>query len=144
MCTDAEFLRRVSIDLTGLPPTAEQVKAFLADPRDTRAKRDAKIDELLDTAEYVDHWALKWSDLLLANRKFITEKGVWAYRNWIRNAIAQNRPYDSWVADLLTANGSTFQNPPANYYRISREPAAVMENFTQVFLGTRFNCNKCH
>ena len=144
LCTDAEFLRRVSIDLTGLPPTAEQVKAFLADPRDSRAKRDAKIDELLDTAEYVDHWALKWSDLLLANRKFITEKGVWAYRNWIRNAIAQNRPYDSWVADLLTANGSSFQNPPANYYRISREPAALMENFTQVFLGTRFNCNKCH
>ncbi|MGQ0633705.1 MAG: DUF1549 and DUF1553 domain-containing protein [Planctomycetaceae bacterium] len=144
LCTDAEFLRRVSVDLTGLPPTMEQVKAFLADPRDSRTKRNARIDELLESAEYIDHWTLKWSDLLLANRKFITEKGVWAYRNWIRSAIAANTPYDRFVTQLLTANGSTFQNPAANYYRISREPQAVMENFTQVFLGTRFNCNKCH
>ncbi len=144
LCTDAEFLRRASIDLTGLPPTPEQVKAFLADPRDRKVKRDEKIDELLDTPEYIDHWTLKWSDLLLSNRKFISEKGVWAYRNWIRSAIAENKPYDGWVTDLLTANGSTFQNPAANYFRISREPTAAMENFTQVFLGTRFSCNKCH
>lgn len=144
LCTDSEFLRRVSIDLSGLPPTAEQVKAFLADPRDSATKRNAKIDDLLDSAEYIDHWTLKWSDLLLSNRKFISEKGVWAYRNWIRSAIAENKPYDVWVSELLTANGSTFQNPAANYYRISREPAVAMENFTQVFLGTRFNCNKCH
>jgi hypothetical protein len=144
LCTDAEFLRRVSLDLTGLPPTLEQTRAFLADTRDSRTKRNAKIDELLDSAEYIDHWTLKWSDLLLANRKFVTEKGVWAYRNWIRSAVAVNVPYDRFVSDLLTANGSTFQNPAANYYRVSREPAAVMENFTQVFLGTRFNCNKCH
>lgn len=144
LCTDAEFLRRVSVDLTGIPPGLEQVKAFLADSRDSKTKREAKIDELLESAEYIDHWTLKWSDLLLANRKFITEKGVWGYRNWIRSAIATNRPYDQFVSDLLTANGSTFQNPAANYYRISREPSAVMENLTQVFLGTRFSCNKCH
>jgi hypothetical protein len=144
LCTDAEFLRRVSLDLTGLPPTLEQVKAFLADPRDPQAKRNAKIDELLETSEYIDHWTLKWSDLLLANRKFVTEKGVWGYRNWIRSAIASNRPYDKFVAELITANGSTFQYPAANYYRVSREPPAVMENLTQVFLGTRFSCNKCH
>jgi hypothetical protein len=144
LCTDAEFLRRVSLDLTGLPPTLEQVKAFLADARDSQTKRNAKIDELLDSSEYIDHWTLKWSDLLLANRKFVTEKGVWGYRNWIRSAIAGNKPYDKFVTELLTSNGSTFQNPAANYYRISREPSAVMENLTQVFLGTRFSCNKCH
>jgi hypothetical protein len=142
--TDEEFLRRVSVDLTGIPPTLEQVKAFLADPRESSLKRNAKIDELLESSEYIDHWTLKWSDLLLANRKFITEKGVWGYRHWIRTAIATNRPYDQFVAELLTANGSTFENPAANYYRISREPSAVMENLTQVFLGTRFSCNKCH
>jgi hypothetical protein len=142
--TDEEFLRRVSVDLTGNPPTLEQVKAFLADSRESPLKRNAKIDELLESSEYIDHWTLKWSDLLLANRKFITEKGVWGYRNWIRSAIATNRPYDQFVAELLTANGSTFENPAANYYRISREPSAVMENLTQVFLGTRFSCNKCH
>ena len=144
LCTDAEFLRRISLDLTGLTPSLEQVKAFMADPRDSAAKRNAKIDELLETPEYIDHWTLKWSDLLLANRKFVTEKGVWGYRNWIRSAIAANQPYDQFVADLVTANGSTFQNPAANYYRVSREPPAVMENLTQVFLGTRFSCNKCH
>ena len=144
LCTDAEFLRRVSLDLTGLPPTGEQVRAFLSDSRDSKTKREAKIDELLDSPEYVDHWTLKWSDLLLANRKFISEKGVWAFRNWIRNAIARNQPYDEFVRELVTANGSTFQNPPANYYRISREPAAAMENLTQVFIGTRFSCAKCH
>jgi len=144
LCTDAEFIRRVSVDLTGLPPTLEQVKAFLSDPRDSRAKRNAKIDELLESSEYIDHWTLKWSDLLLANRKFVTEKGVWGYRNWIRSIISSNKPYDQFVVELLTANGSTFENPPANYYRISREPQAVMENLTQVFLGTRFSCNKCH
>lgn len=144
LCTDAEFLRRVSLDLTGLPPSAAQVEAFLKDPRESRAKREAKVDELLDSPEYVDHWTLKWSDLLLSNRKYIGEKGVWSFRNWIRNAIATNRPYDKFVQELVTANGSTYQYPAANYYRISREPRVVMENMTQVFLGTRFSCNRCH
>lgn len=144
LCTDAEFLRRVSLDLTGLPPTAEQVRAFLADSRDSRLKREAKIEELIDSPGFVDHWTLKWSDLLLSNRKYLTEKGVWAFRNWIRNAIATNKPYDEFVYELLTASGSTFENPAANYYRIAREPREVMENMTQVFLGTRFQCNQCH
>lgn len=144
LCTDAEFLRRLSLDLTGVPANVEQVRQFLADPRDSKTKREAKIDELLSGSDYVDHWTLKWSDLLLSNRKFITEKGVWAYRNWIRNALATNLPYDEFVAQLLTANGSTFENPATNYYRISREPRIVMENMTQVFLGTRFSCNRCH
>ena len=144
LCTDAEFLRRVSIDLTGLPPTPEQLKAFLEDKRDSQMKRTAKIEELISSPEFVDHWTLKWSDLLLANRKYIKEKGVWAFRNWIRNAIATNQPYDKFVYELMTANGSTYENPAANYYRIAREPREVMENMTQVFLGTRFQCNQCH
>src|SRR5262249_10239419 len=126
LCTDAEFLRRISLDLTGLPPTLEQVKAFLADPRDQQAKRNAKIDELLETSEYIDHWTLKWSALLRATRKFVSEKGFGGYRNWIRSAIAANRPYKKFVAELIPANGSTFQSPAANYYRVSREPPAVM------------------
>src|SRR5690606_6160385 len=103
-CTDDEFLRRIHLDLTGNPPTADEVRAFLADTRDSHAKRQAKIDELLDSPGYVEYWSLKWSDLLLSNRKFMSEKGVWAFRNWIRNAIATNRPYDQFVRELLTAN----------------------------------------
>lgn len=144
LCTDAEFLRRVSLDLTGLPATGEQTKAFLNDARDSRTKRLAKIDELLDSPDYVDHWTLKWSDLLLSNRKFINEQGVWAFRNWIREQIATNRPYNDMVYDLMTASGSTLENPPANYYRIAREPRELMENMTQVFVGTRFVCAQCH
>ncbi len=144
LCTDAEFLRRISIDLTGLPPTPEMVKKFLDDKRDSQTKRTAKIEELINSPEFVDHWTLKWSDLLLANRKYIKEKGVWAFRNWIRNSIATNQPLDKFVYELITANGSTYENPAANYYRIAREPRLVMENMTQVFLGTRFQCNQCH
>ncbi len=144
LCTDAEFLRRISLDLSGIPPTAEITRAFLDDPRDSRTKRAEMAEKLLAGPNYVDHWTLKWSDLLLSNRKYIQEKGVWAFRNWIRNSIAANKPYDQFAYELVTASGSTFENPAANYYRISREPKVVMENMTQVFLGTRFQCNQCH
>ena len=144
LCTDAEFLRRVSLDLTGLPSTADQTRAFLADQRDSRTKRTAKIEEFLESPAYVDHWTLKWSDLLLSNRKFINEQGVWAFRNWIRQGVATNKPYNEFVYELMTASGSTLENPPANYYRIAREPREVMENMTQVFVGTRFVCAQCH
>ena len=143
-CSEAEFLRRVSIDLTGLPPSVEQVKAFLADKRPSIEKRDEKIDQLIGSPEFIEHWTLKWSDLLLSNSKFITEKGSWAFRNWIRRAVATNMPFDKFVYQLMTASGSTYENPAANYYRISREPKVVMENMTQVFIGTRFQCNQCH
>ena len=144
LCSDAEFLRRISIDLTGVPPNPEQVEAFLADARPGRVKREAKVDELLASPGYVDFWTLKWGDLLLSNRKDLQERGVWAFRNWIRASLAANKPYDEFVAELMTAEGNTLENPAANYFRIGREPEAVMENMTQVFLGTRFNCNKCH
>jgi hypothetical protein len=144
LCTDAEFLRRVSLDLTGLPPTTDQVRAFLSDTRDSKTKRNAKIDELIDGPEFVDHWTLKWSDLLMSNRKYIKEKGVWAFRNWIRNSIATNKPYNQFAYELMTASGSTLENPAANYFRIAREPKIVMENMTQVFIGTRFMCCQCH
>ena len=143
-CSDAEFLRRASIDLTGLPPTVEQVKLFLADKQPKIEKRNAKIDQLIGSPQFIEHWTLKWSDLLLSNSKFITEKGSWAFRNWIRRAVATNMAFDKFVYQLMTANGSTFENPAANYYRISREPKVVMENMTQVFIGTRFQCNQCH
>lgn len=144
LCTDAEFLRRIMIDLTGVPPTSAETRTFLVDARDSREKRLSKIDELLDSAGYIDFWTMKWSDLLMSNRKFISEKGVWSFRNWIRNAVATNMPYNSFASELMTANGNSFENPAVNYYRISREPKLVMENMTQVFIGTRFMCAQCH
>jgi mono/diheme cytochrome c family protein len=144
LCTDAEFARRVALDLTGLPPSAEELRAFLANPRDTRSKRDALIERLLNGQEFVDHWANKWADLLQVNRKFLGEEGAQTFRDWIRREIESNTPYDQFVSKLLTATGSNRENPAAAYWKILRTPAEAMENTTHLFLATRFNCNKCH
>ncbi len=144
LCTDAEFLRRVHLDLTGLPPTSDQVRAFLADSRETRIKRDEIIDRLVGSDDYIDHWTNKWADLLQVNRKFLGTEGAKQFRNWIRMQVADNVPYDRFVYSILTASGSNKQNPPASYYKILRTPEETMENTTHLFLGVRFNCNKCH
>jgi WD40 repeat protein len=144
LCSDTEFARRVYLDLTGLPPTPEQLHEFLADPRPSRTKRDALIDHLVVTPEYVDHWANKWADLLQVNRKFLGTEGAQIFRDWIRSEVATNRPYDQFVRSIITARGSNRENPPASYWKILRTPAETMENTTHLFLATRFNCNKCH
>ncbi|MFO0908575.1 MAG: DUF1549 domain-containing protein [Isosphaeraceae bacterium] len=144
LCTDDEFLRRISIDLTGLPPRPEEVTAFLADPRPSRVKRDAVIDRLIGNPDFVDYWTNKWADLLQVNRKFLDVEGAVAFRNWIRQQVAANTPYDQFVRTILTAAGSNRENPAASYFKILRDPASTMENTTQLFLAVRFNCNKCH
>jgi len=142
LCTDADFLRRVSLDLTGLPPTPEKARAFITDT--AADKREKLIDELIGSEEYIACWSNKWADLLQCNGKALGEKGVWVFREWIRNAIADNQPYDAFVRELLTAKGSSFKNPAVNYMRVLREPGKMTEDVSQTFLGVRFNCNKCH
>jgi WD40 repeat protein/mono/diheme cytochrome c family protein len=144
LCTDAEFIRRVFLDLTGLPPTAEEVTAFLADKRDSRARREALVDRLVGSPDYVEYWTNKWADLLQVNRKFLDVEGSVALRKWIRGQVAANTPYDKFVRSIVTASGSNKDNPPAAYFKVLREPTAIMENTTQLFLAVRFNCNKCH
>ncbi len=144
LCNDVEFLRRVYLDLTGLPPTPEDLRAFQADPRDSRVKRDEVVDRLIGSDAYVEYWTNKWADLLQVNRKFLAPEGAAAFRRWIRAEVARNTPYDQFVRKVLTASGSTKGNPAADYYKILREPNAIMENTTQLFLAIRFNCNKCH
>lgn len=144
LCTDAEFIRRVSIDLTGLPPTAEQTAKFLADASPSKAKREALVDELIGSEDFIDHWTNKWADLLQVNRKFLGVEGAAAFRKWIRDEVAKNSPYDQFAQRILTAKGSNRENPAASYFKILRDPAATMENTTHLFLGVRFNCNKCH
>jgi hypothetical protein len=141
---DAAFLRRVSLDLTGRLPAPEEVRAFLADRAPRRAKRSALVDKLLGSPAFVDHWTVKWGDLLQNSRKFLGEKGAYEFREWIRQAIAENRPHDKVVRELLTSRGSSYENPAANFYRISRDAKAAMEKTTQVFLGVRMVCAQCH
>lgn len=144
LCNDTEFLRRIHLDLTGLPPTADDVRAFLADTRDSQIKRAAVVDKLIGNEDFVDHWTNKWADLLQVNRKFLGPEGSSAFRSWIRTEVSANTPYDEFVRKVITANGSNKENPAASYYKILREPVDIMENTTHLFLGVRFNCNKCH
>ncbi len=144
LCDDYSFVRRVYLDLTGLPPTPEQVHAFIEDTRESKTKRDELIDQLVGNDEYVEHWTNKWADLLQVNSKFLGREGAEAFRNWIREEVKANTPYDEFARKILTAVGSNKDNPAASYYKILRDPAATMENTTHLFLATRFNCNKCH
>lgn len=144
LCSDTDFIRRVSLDLTGLPPSADEVRTFLADKRDSRVKREELVDQLIGTPAFVDHWANKWADLLQVNRKFLGTEGSQLFREWIRKEIDANTPYDQFVRKVLTASGSNKENPAASYFKVLRTPAETMENTTHLFLATRFNCNKCH
>ncbi|WP_439631038.1 DUF1549 domain-containing protein [Gemmata sp.] len=144
ICSDEEFVRRVTIDLTGLPPSADDVRAFLADTRDAKTKRDELVDKLVGSKEYVEYWTNKWADLLQVNRKFLGVEGAAAFRKWIRTEVDANTPYDQFARKVLTAQGSNKDNPAASYYKILRTPADTMENTTHLFLAVRFNCNKCH
>lgn len=144
LTTDTEFIRRIHFDLTGLPPTPEQVIEFVDDPRPTREKRSLVIDSLIGSTEFVEHWSNKWADLLQVNSKFLGKEGAALFREWIREQVARNKPYDEFVYDILTAKGSNKENPAASYYKILRTPEDLVENTTHLFLGTRFNCNKCH
>jgi hypothetical protein len=144
LCTDEEFLRRAYLDLTGLPPTSNEVRRFLADTKPSKAKREETIARLIGSDAFIDHWTNKWGDLLQVNRKFLGDKGASALRGWIRDAVATNMPYDRFAYEILAASGSTVKNPPTAYYKVLRTPDLVMENTTQLFLAVRFNCNKCH
>jgi WD40 repeat protein/mono/diheme cytochrome c family protein len=144
LATDHEFIRRVYLDLTGLPPTADQVRGFLADQRPTQEKRNELIDQLIGSEAFIDHWSNKWSDLLQVNSKFLGTEGAMLLRQWIRQQVADNVPYDQFVRAIVTAGGSNKENPAASYFKILRTPQDTMENTTHLFLGVRFNCNKCH
>ncbi len=142
LCTDSEFVRRAYLDAVGRMPTAAEAKAFLADgdPK----KRDKLIDRLVTLPEFADFWALKWADVLRSSRKTIQAKGSYAFQLWLREKIATDAPIDAIVRELLTATGNTFANPPANYYRIAKDPQSLAEATAQLFLGVRMQCAKCH
>lgn len=141
---DAEFLRRVSLDLTGQTPTPEQLRAYLADTTATRQKRSRVIDKLIASPAFVDYWTVKFADLLQNNRKYLGEKGAYAFQEWIREQIAANTPYDKFVRQLLASRGSSYDNPAASYFRVTRDAKPTMEKTTQVFMGVRMVCAQCH
>jgi|KBSSwiStaDraftv2_1062776.scaffolds.fasta_scaffold83791_2 hypothetical protein len=142
LCADHEFIRRATLDVTGLLPTAEEARHFVADRR--RDKRARWIDTLLERPAFAEFWALKWSDVLRNEEKALDRKGVQLYYDWIRRNVAANRPLDEFVRDVLSAQGSTYLNPAANFYRATRDPLTRAEAAAQLFLGTRLQCARCH
>ncbi|AMV34922.1 Bacterial Ig-like domain (group 2) [Pirellula sp. SH-Sr6A] len=142
VCDDATFLRRSSLDVIGQLPTPSETREFLAstDP----GKRSKWIDQLLDRPEYASFWALKWGDLLRVTTKGVTEEGVYKYHRWIEEAFAANKPYDQFARELLLSKGSTFLHPEANFYRTAKDAQESVETVSQLFLGARLQCAKCH
>lgn len=139
---DARFLRRVSLDLIGRLPTPEEVRVFLADA--DPQKREKVVDQLLERPEYADHWAGKWADLLRPNPYRVGIKAVLNYDHWIRDSFRKNKPYDQFVRELVTAQGSTWRNGAATLFRDRREPDEITTMVSQLFLGIRLECAKCH
>ena len=142
LCTDDEFVRRAYLDCVGRLPTRAEVEAFLAEK--SPGKRDALIDRLVLLPEFSDFWALKWADVLRSSQKTIQKKGSYGFQAWLRGHLQKNTPIDQIVRELLTASGNTYSNPPANYYRIAKDPQSLAETTAQLFLGVRMQCAKCH
>ncbi len=176
--TDAEFLRRASLDLTGTLPTPEQVETFLADcdaehqagpsskaqgsggaestgerrsrkvlpnssPGPSRA-RERLVDRLIASEEWTDYWALYFGDLLRNTKKTSGEKGLWALHNWIRASLRTGKPYNEMVRELVASRGSAVRHGAANFYNAAKTPEDLAETTSQVFLGVRMQCARCH
>jgi hypothetical protein len=139
---DAMFCRRVYLDLIGLVPTPEELVAFLEDQGPD--KRARMIDALLRRPEHVDFWTLKLADRLGCNQRFTGVKGAISYHRWIRDQVAANISFDRFVRAIVTAKGPNFTNPPASFYRRVRTPEDAAEAVSQIFLGIRLGCARCH
>ncbi|HEY3788771.1 MAG TPA: DUF1549 domain-containing protein, partial [Urbifossiella sp.] len=141
-CDDATFLRRVHLDLTGLLPTANQARAFLANPAPD--KRSRLIEELLASEEFARFWALRTADLMRVNPKTLPDGRAELYAGWLIDGYRENTPYDKAVAELLTAAGDTKTVPAANYFLAIPVLEDLAETTAQLFMGSRVGCAKCH
>lgn len=143
VCDDATFLRRATIDIAGRLPTTEETDKFLSDPSPN--KRDALVDRLVDSADYADFFANKWSSVLRNRRKMPTyTRGTYGFHSWIRQSLYENMPYDEFVRDVLAASGEMGENPPVAWYREVNQVEQQVEDAAQLFLGLRIQCARCH
>jgi hypothetical protein len=143
LCTDEQFLRRVTIDVTGLLPTEEEYAAFVSDADPN--KRAKLVDRLLERKEFSEIWAMKWAELLMIKTtNQVSAKSAFLYASWLTDKIASNVPLDQMVQELLSASGGTFKEPATNYYQIERDTLKTAENVAQVFMGIRTQCAQCH
>jgi hypothetical protein len=152
LCDDATFIRRAYLDCIGTMPTPEETVAFI-ESHDS-AKRSQLVDRLLGLTgdptldrfndKYAAYWTLKWSDLIRNTSDKLGEQGMWALHNWLRDSFRQNKPFDRFVRELVTGKGSIYSSGPANYFRINSNSSDLAESTSQIFLGIRLECAKCH
>lgn len=141
-CTDNEFIRRAYLDAIGRLPTPVEVQNFLASPpNDRRAKL---IDSLLERPEYVDYWTYKWSDLLLISSRKLPQPAVRAFSYFVRQSVAENKPWDHFAREILTVRGNTLQNGEANYFMLHKEISDLTESTAVTFMGMSLTCARCH
>jgi Protein of unknown function (DUF1549)/Protein of unknown function (DUF1553) len=143
VCDDATFLRRVTIDIAGRIPTPDELSAFLKDG--SEGGRDAVVDRLLASNDYAEYFANKWSALLRNKRNSPKDAhGAFAFHDWIREAMARNKPYDQFVREVVAASGEIADNPPVVWYRQEHAMQTQLEDTAQLFLGVRLQCAQCH
>lgn len=156
---DATLVRRLSLDLLGVLPSADDAREFAgamatsggSDAGDTLNtiehgpdKRLRLVERMLARPEFADRWALAWSDVLRVEEKALDTTGVERFHGWIRSGIAQGKPLDQFVRELVVARGSTYESPAANFYRSLRDPIARAETVGRLFQGVRLQCAQCH
>jgi hypothetical protein len=141
-CTDHEFIRRAYLDAAGILPTPEEVRRFLADPAPDRRTR--LIDALLERSEFVDYWAYKWSDLLLVSSRKLPQPAMWAFYQYVRQSVADNKPWDQFAREILTAQGSNLRHGAANYFVLHKDVSDLTETTAVTFLGMSVTCCRCH
>ena len=141
LCSDAVFVRRATLDITGTIPTAEEAKAFIDAPY-SKNKRSELIDALLERPQFADYWSMKWADILRIKAEFpinLWPDAAQVYHHWVRTAIAENKPYDQFVRELLTSSGSNFRVGPVNFYRAlqNKTPEGIASGVALTFMGVR-------
>jgi hypothetical protein len=142
LCTDSEFLRRAYLDAAGILPKPEERARFLADK--SPEKRAKLIDALLERPEFVDYWTYKWSDMLLITTRRLPQPGVWSFYQFVRQSVADNKPWDRFARDILTANGSSLENGAANYFVLHKDISDLTESTSVTFMGMSITCCRCH
>ncbi len=143
-CTDAEFARRSSLDICGILPDPAEVAAFEKDG--DLDKRSKWVDALLERPEYADLFAMKWSAILKNRRTLgnVSQAGTFAFHGWIRQSLAENKPYDRFVAEIVAARGEPSVNPAVLWYRQVETLESRVDDTAQLFLGMRIQCARCH
>jgi hypothetical protein len=139
---DSRFVRRAFLRIIGRIPTPDETREFLGDS--DPHKRARLVERLLERPEYADFWANKWADLLRPNPYRAGIKAVWNLDSWLRESFRQNKPYDEFVRELITAEGSTFRNGATVIFRDRPSTVEIGSSVSQLFLGVRLECAKCH